>query len=118
MLAVGLPLAIGLGTALAAVVLDDWHTPLVDETPRLHQIPPADALYLTIDPLRDTEAFGADPGRVDDVTVWIAEVEHQQRKVVAFDSLQPSMRLAWFKASLKTTSPGPTSAWMVPTLAA
>ncbi|MBK8980452.1 MAG: hypothetical protein IPM29_31505 [Planctomycetes bacterium] len=75
---------------LAAVVLDDWHVRLTRQSPQQLEIPPADALTITIDPNRDTEGIGPDRGREDDVTIWLADVEDQGSKVIAWDTYRGS----------------------------
>src|SRR5690606_1651088 len=70
---------------VAASVLDDWHIRIDADSPRDTEIPPADALILTFDPARDTRSLGADRGRSDDISFWLAEVEGQGRQVVRWD---------------------------------
>lgn len=79
---------------VAARVLDDWHIALRKDTPRNSEIPPADSLLVTIDPLRDTQAFGFDPGRSEDVEFWLGEVEGQERRVVKWDRFRGQARHA------------------------
>lgn len=79
---------------VAARVLDDWHIALRADSPRISEIPPADSLLLTFDPLRDSRAFGMDPGRSEDAEFWLAEVAGQERRVVRWDRLRGSARFA------------------------
>lgn len=79
---------------LAANVLDDWHVALRKGAPRLSEIPPADALTLTIDPLRDTHAIGTPIGRDDDCVIWLAEVEGQGKQIVLWGKHRSVARFA------------------------
>ena len=79
---------------LAAIVQDDWHIRLNADSPRFDEIPPADALVLTIDPNRDTRSIGRDDGRQEDSEFWIADVENQGRRVVRWDRFRGTARFA------------------------
>jgi hypothetical protein len=73
----------GEGLYVGAKVLDDWHRPLGRKGARLNEIPPADALMLTIDPDRNTRSLGPDDGRQEDQEFWLSDVEGQGRRMVA-----------------------------------
>lgn len=73
---------------ISAKVRDDWHRPLGARLYGVTEIPPADNLILTIDPLRDTRALGRDLGRSEDREVWLADVpdeKHGRGRVVLWD---------------------------------
>jgi len=76
----------------AAVVRDDWHRTLSQDSPRLLEIPPADNLIISFDPRRDTRAIGADDGRREDREFWLADVEGQGRRVVLWDRYRGTAR--------------------------
>lgn len=79
---------------LGFVVRDDWHRALTDTTPRLQEIPPADCVVATIDPGRDSRAIGYDEGRRDDREYWLADVEGQGTRVVAWDRFRGTASFA------------------------
>lgn len=79
---------------LGIVVLDDWHVRLRQDSPRISEIPPADAVSIRFDPARDTFSLGADPGRAEDSEFWLADVEGQGRKVVFWDRYRSTARFA------------------------
>lgn len=60
---------------VAVQVLDDWHRPLKKRASLRQEIPPVDNVLLTFDPRRDTQEIGDDPGRQDDRTFLLAELE-------------------------------------------
>lgn len=79
---------------VAARVKDDWHVRLPAEREQVNEIPPADSVLVWIDPQRDTRALGNDPGRRDDVSFWIAEVENQGNRLVKWDRFRGEARFA------------------------
>lgn len=79
---------------IGVVVRDDWHRALTKDTPRLQEIPPADCVVVTIDPGRDTRAVGLDEGRRDDREYWLADVEGQGTRVVAWDRFRGTAAFA------------------------
>jgi hypothetical protein len=78
----------------AAQVMDDWHVKLAKDTPRQNEVPPADSILLTFDPLRDTRAMGFDPGRSEDAEFWLAEVDGQEGRIVRWDRFRGVARFA------------------------
>jgi hypothetical protein len=79
---------------VAAQVMDDWHVKLAKDSPRNNEIPPADSILLTFDPLRDTRAMGFDPGRGEDAEFWLAEVDGQEGRIVRWDRFRGVARFA------------------------
>jgi hypothetical protein len=79
---------------LSIQVLDDWHIGLTEDSPRVSEIPPADAVVISFDPLRDTRTLGMDPGRGEDAEFWLADVVGQERKVVRWDRFRGVARFA------------------------
>ena len=85
---------------VAAVVQDDWHIHLPKDREQVVEIPPADSVLLTFDPSRDTRAIGNDPGRREDTSFWLADVEGQGNRVVFWDRLRGEARFAQGAASI------------------
>jgi hypothetical protein len=79
---------------VAVVVEDDWHRPLTEDSPRDHEVPPADNVLLSFDPRRDTRAIGADAGRDEDRAFWLADTGNERRQVVLWDRLRGIARYA------------------------
>lgn len=79
---------------VAAVVRDDWHRPLDEQTPRGPEIPAVDNVLLTIDPRRDTRGGGPDEGRREDRSFWLADVPKQDGQVLQWDRLGGTARFA------------------------
>lgn len=76
---------------LACVVKDEWHRALEAAALSLTEVPPADSIVLTIDPDRDTQGIGTDPGRREDREFWLAD--EQGRQVVQWDRLRGTARV-------------------------
>jgi hypothetical protein len=85
---------------LAAVVQDDWHIRLPKERQQINELPPADSLTVLLDPLRDTHAIGNDRGRVEDVALWLADVEGQGNRLVHWDRLRGEARFGTASAAV------------------
>lgn len=75
---------------IAAAIRDEWHHPLDGGSLSLSEIPVADSIVITFDPDRNTRSTGADPGRRDDRTFWLAD--ENSRSVVLWDKLGGSAR--------------------------
>ena len=74
---------------IAGEVRDDWHQALTKDRPKGLEVPPCDAVVLTIDPRRDTETLGADGGRTEDCEFWLGDsrVDDKER-LVSLDRLR------------------------------
>ncbi|MGE3174633.1 MAG: hypothetical protein AB7O97_18520 [Planctomycetota bacterium] len=70
----------------AATVRDEWHRELDANTIRHNETPLADAVVLTIDPRRDTRSLGPDPGRADDIDLWMSSEDSHE--VLRWDRLR------------------------------
>lgn len=75
----------------AAAIKDEWHRALDPDTFTLMETPVADSIVLSIDPERDTRSLGPDPGRADDVELWLGdEASHE---VLQWDRLRGTATL-------------------------
>jgi hypothetical protein len=90
----------------AMKVRDDWHRPLGPDSPRVTEVPPADAIVLTFDPNRDTRSWGRDLRREEDREFWLADVPEQGRKFVLWDRFRGNARYAEGDAALAVSRDG------------
>jgi hypothetical protein len=78
---------------VAVQVLDEWHRPLNKQVPLRQEIPPVDNVQITFDPKRDTQAAGSDPGRRDDTTFYLADLEEIGDGLIQWDRLRANKAL-------------------------
>ena len=75
----------------AATVKDEWHRALDTESIATSETPVADSVLLSFDPLRNTRAMGPDPGRADDMELWLSE--ESSHEVMRWDRYRGTARV-------------------------
>ena len=75
-------------------VQDDWHRPMSRKTTLQQEIPPVDNVVITFDPKRDTGGIGDDPGRREDRSFMLAEIESIGDSAIAWDRFRATRALA------------------------
>lgn len=78
----------------AAVVRDDRHLFLTQDTPQSIEIPPTDAIELTFDPERDSRSFGPDDGRNEDRSFWLGASDIVARNVISLNHRRGTAQLS------------------------
>ena len=75
----------------ACTVKDEWHRALAADTLQLTEIPVADSVVLSFDPLRNTRMLGRNHERDDDAEFWLGD--EASHKLLQWDRLRGSSEL-------------------------